>query len=68
MFDYAIQPTSSGRKLDRRGCLWAKDIDHAYALAMAFGEKVTIWKCPHIGEPLAWVTIDEEVISPGLTP
>ena len=65
-FDYAVQPTSFGRKLDQWGCLWAKDIDHAYDLAMTLGEKATIWKCPHIGEPMAWVTVDEEAISPVL--
>ncbi len=66
MFNYAIQPTSFGRKLDQWGCLWAKDIDHAYDLAMTFGEKATIWKCPHIGEPMAWVTVDQESITPVL--
>jgi len=66
MFDYAVQPTSFGRKLDQWGCLWAKDIDHAYDLAMTFGEKATIWKCPHTGEPMAWMTVDQEAIGPVL--
>ena len=67
MFDYAVQPRSFGDHLDEWGCLWAKDIDHAYDLAQTFGEEAVIWKCPHQGSPMAWVTVGEEAISPGLS-
>ena len=66
MFDYAVQPKSFGKRLDEWGCCWAMDINHAYALAQTFGEDAVIWKCPHIGEPMPWVTVGQETISPVL--
>ena len=58
MFDYAVQPKSFGNRLDEWGCCWAIDLNHAYALASTLGEDAVIWKCPHIGEPMAWIGVD----------
>ena len=53
---FAVQPKSFSR-FDEWGCEWATDIDHAYRLAAALGEDAVIWRCPHQGEPMAWVTV-----------
>ena len=63
MFDYAVQPRSFGNHLDEWGCLWAENIDHAYRLAQTFGEDCVIWRCPHVGEPMAWVSVNAEAES-----
>ena len=54
--NFAVQPASFGR-FDEWGCDWATDINHAYRLAATFGEDAVIWRCPHQGDPMAWVTI-----------
>lgn len=60
---FAVQPKSFAR-FDEWGCEWATDINHAYRLAAAFGEDCIIWRCPHQGEPMAWVTVKaDETIS-----
>lgn len=60
MFDYAVQPKSFGKRLDEWGCLWATDIDHAYRLAQTFDESCVIWRCPHQGAPMAWMSISAD--------
>ena len=61
---WAVQPRSFGQRLDEWGCSWATDINHAYRIAQQMGEDCVIWRCPHVGEPMAWVTVREESISP----
>ena len=63
--NWAVQPRSFGT-FDEHGCEWATDINHAHRLARTFGEDCVIWRCPHVGEPMAWVTVREESISPVL--
>ena len=52
--NWAVQPASFG-KFDEWGCEWATDINHAYRIARQMGEDAVIWRCPHQGEPVAWV-------------
>jgi len=56
---FAVQPKSFGT-FDEWGCLWATDINHAYQLAATLEEDAVIWRCPHQGEPMAWVTVKAE--------
>ena len=49
-------PTASFSRFDEWGGEWATDINHAYRLAATFGEDAIIWRCPHQGDPMAWVT------------
>ena len=61
--NFAVQPASFSR-FDEWGCEWATDINHAYRLAATFGEDAVIWRCPHQGDPMAWVTVKaDETIS-----
>ena len=53
---FAVQPKAFGT-FDEWGCDWATDINHAYDLARALGEDAVIWRCPHQGAPMAWVTV-----------
>ena len=55
--NWAVQPRSFGT-FDEYGCEWATDINHAYRLAQTFGEDCVIWRCPHVGEPMAWVSVN----------
>ena len=54
--NWAVQPRSFGT-FDEYGCEWATDINHAHRLARAFGEDCVIWRCPHQGAPMAWVSV-----------
>ena len=51
---FAVQP-SSWSQFDSYGCDWAKDIDHAYQLAKAWGEDCIIWRIPPTGNAMAWI-------------
>ena len=53
---FAVQPKSFGT-FDEHGCDWATDINHAYQIAATYDEDAVIWRCPHQGEPMAWVTV-----------
>ena len=55
--NFAVQP-ASWTKFDEWGCQWATDINHAYNIAKASGEECVIWRCPHQGDPIAWVRSD----------
>ena len=59
---FAVQPASFG-SFDEWGCEWATDINHAYRLARAFGEDCIVWRCPHVGNPTAWVRVTGEQVS-----
>jgi hypothetical protein len=58
-YDIAVQPKAF-ETFDAHGCEWAKDMAHAYTLAAAMGEDAVIWKCPHQGNPMAWVSVKAE--------
>ena len=60
--NWAVQPRSFGT-FDEYGCEWATDINHAHRLAMAFGEDCVIWRFPHQGAPMAWVSVDADAKS-----
>ena len=58
-FDFAVQP-STFRSFDQYGCLWATDLRHAQKLATLMTEaegEQTIWKVPHTGNAMKWMTI-----------
>ena len=55
--NWAVQPRA-WTNFDEHGCEWATDINHAYRLARTFGEDCVIWRCPHVGEPMAWVGVN----------
>jgi len=55
----AVQPKAWG-KFDPHGCEWATDMTHAYRLAATYEQNMVIWKCPHTGDPMAWVTVKAE--------
>ena len=58
-FDFAVQPSTFG-SFDQHGCLWATDAKHARELALLMsrveGEQ-TVWKVPHKGNAMKWMTI-----------
>ena len=56
---FAVQPKAFGT-FDEWGCEWATDISHAYRLAATFGEDAVIWRIPHNGNPMPWVTVKED--------
>jgi len=49
----AVQP-SAWVSFDAHGALWATDINHARALAAAWGEPCTLWVCPPNGREWAF--------------
>ena len=60
MFDFAVQP-ANWHLFDQHGCLWATDLKHAQALAKLMTEAEggqTIWKVPHKGIAMKWMTIN----------
>lgn len=63
--NFAVQPASY-QTFDEWGCTWALNLENAYELANKFapmeGDQV-IWRCPHQGEPIAWVTVGSSVES-----
>jgi len=54
----AVQPTAWSN-FDPHGCLWAKDMRHAFRLGQQWGEPCMIWMCPEQGEPVRWCRCDE---------
>ena len=52
----AIQ-SSAWPKFDEWGCVWVPDRKLAELVAQTYGEPMTLWACPAVGQPypLAWL-------------
>ena len=56
---FAVQP-ADWFNFDPVGCTWATDINNAYNIAHALNVKCVIWRVPHSGQPMRWITVTED--------